>query len=572
MPREAWAYLTALLKSGAAPFARQALGQVTLADVLARSARRRPGALALEVGEERLTNLQLERAAMAAANQLLALGATSGDVVALLGRNSSAYVAWLLGAARVGVTLALLHPELSGPPLAQALDAARAVRILAEGELAARARDSSALPVFAFEPTRSEAWWHADVAPPALSPTRREGDFARVFTSGTTGLPKACRLPHARVLAAACLFGAPLFAFRPGDKLLCALPLYHGSPLMLGLGCCLVTGTPLVLLPRFSASEFLQRAEACGATALLYVGDLGRMLLATPPGPRDRRHRLRLAVGNGMAPEVWSAFQQRFGIAEVREFYAATESPVGLFNFAGRAGSVGNLPPAWMFGLKLVRLDGDGEPVRDARGRLVECEVDEPGELMVRARRRGLGIYHGYVDSDATAARLLRDGAADGAELFRTGDVLRRDADGFYYFVERRGDGYRFRGENVSAALVERELCAIPFVAAALCTSAPLPGYDGRVGIAAVVPEPGFVVQSLELLCRRLPRAAVPRFVRLVSELPRTSSLKLQRRAWSVEQLDPARADDELWVLLEGTYRRLDTQTYQGVLSGRLRL
>lgn len=568
---DALRYFVALFRGSAGAFFRQFRGEATLADLLARQARRRPGGLALEVADARLSYLELSAAALGAAQCLERLGARSGDVVALIGQNSIGYVAALLGGARTGITLALVHPELSGEPLQHALAAAGAKFVLSEAELGERVRQATPLPLATFDPY-SPAPYPLDEQDCPFAPDRRARDFALVFTSGTTGWPKACRLPHSRVLAAACLFGAPLFDFRRGDKLLCALPLFHGSPLMLGLGVCLVTGTPLALERRFSASEFLNVATRTGATALLYVGDLGRMLLATPESPRDRQHGLRLAVGNGMAQAVWPKFQARFGIASVREFYAATESPVGIFNFSGRVGSVGNLPYAWMFGLKLVKLDEQGELLRDAQGRLVECAADEPGELLVRARRSGLGVFHGYVDQGATEARLVRDAFTPGDALFRTFDLLRRDRDGFYYFVERRGDSYRFKGENVSVAAVERELETLPGVRGAAVTGIELAGYDGRVGLAVLVSERGFDVASLQGLATRLPRTALPRFVRLVPELSRTASLKLKRRAWADEGVDPASVAAELWALVEGRYRRLDAETYRDIQQGKLRL
>jgi fatty-acyl-CoA synthase len=442
--------------------------------------------------------------------------------------------------------------------------------VLCETELAPAVRDACPLPQSAFDPHAAAPF--ALGSPLVLERARQAHDFALVFTSGTTGAPKACRLPHSRVLSAACLFGAPLFDFRATDKLLCVLPLHHGSPLMLGLGSCLATATPLVLERRFSASELLHVAIESGATALLYVGDLGRLLLATPESPRDRRHGLRVAVGNGMAQDVWPQFQARFGIHSVREFYAATESPVGIFNLSGRVGSVGNLPYAWLFGLELARLDAEGELLRDARGRLVPCAVDEPGELLVRARKAGLGVYHGYVDGSATEARLVRGAFAEGDAFFRTYDVLRRDRDGFYYFVERGGDSYRFRGENVAVAVVERELSATPGVREALVTGVEVPGYDGRVGLAVLVAEPDFELSALQPLAARLPRSALPRFVRLEKELPRTSSLKLKRRAWAREGVDPARVVGPLWVLLDGHYRPLRAETYRDIVTGKLRL
>ncbi len=552
-------------------FLRQLSGEATLADLVARRARRQPNALALEVEGVRLNYLELSAAGLGAAQCLQQLGARSGDVVALVGHNSIGYVAALLGGARSGITLALVHPELSGEPLRQALVSVSAKFVVCEAALLARVRETTQLPLAAFDPA-SRTPFPLDDTPCPFAPERRSRIFALVYTSGTTGWPKACRLPHSRVLAAACLFGAPLFDFRAGDKLLCALPLFHGSPLMLGLGVCLVTGTPLVLERRFSASEFTSVAARSGATALLYVGDLGRMLLATPEAANDRRHHLRVAVGNGMAADVWPKFQARFGIESVREFYAATESPVGIFNFSGRVGSVGNLPYAWMFGLKLAKLGADGELLRDGNGRLVECRADEPGELLVRARRSGLGVFHGYVDGSATEARLVRNAFSEGDALFRTFDVLRRDCDGFYYFVERLGDSYRFKGENISVATVERELEGVPGVLGAAVTGVEIPGYDGRVGLAVLVGQSGFDVTTLQALAARLPRSALPRFVRLVPELARTASLKLKRRAWANEGVDPARVTSELWALVDGRYQPLDTETYRDISSGKLRL
>ncbi len=571
---DALRYFSALTRGGLAPFVRQAFGQKTLADVVARSARKRPKALALEVDDEAFSRAELAQLANAAAGQLSTWGAQTGDVVALVGRNSVAYVALLLGAAQRGVTLALVHPELGGEPLRHALRAAKATRVLCEEQLLEAVSAASDLPLHGFDAERREPFVPAAAAGARdFAPERANHDLALVYTSGTTGLPKACRLPHARVLAAACLFGAPLYDFRPADKLLCALPLYHGSPLMLGLGACLVTGTPLRLERRFAASTLIDAARRSRATILLYVGDLGRMLLATPPTQRDRDHALRLAVGNGLSAEVWPKLQDRFGIRQVREFYAATESPMGLFNLSGRVGSVGNLPYAWMFGIKLVRVDPEtGVLLRDAAGRLAECGVDEPGELLVRARQSGLGVYHGYVDSAATESRLVRSGLRNEGVLFRTGDVLRRDRDGFYYFVERSGDSYRFRGENVAVAQVEHELERLVGVRSAVVAGVRVPGYDGRVGLAALEWEPGFQVSSLAALAERLPRSALPRFVRRLEELPRTSSLKVQRRALAAEGVDPEHIAAELWVLRGDAYIPLDSATYRDILTGALRL
>jgi fatty-acyl-CoA synthase len=197
--------------------------------------------------------------------------------------------------------------------------------------------------------------------------------------------------------------------------------------------------------------------------------------------------------------------------------------------------------------------------------------VDEPGELLVRARLKGVGVYHGYVDVAESEARLVRDAFQPGDALFRTRDVLRRDRDGFYYFVERGGDSYRFRGENVAVSLVERELLATPGVREALVTGVDVAGQDGRVGLAALVCDVDFDIARVEALSARLPRSALPRFVRSLPELPRTASLKLRRRALAAEGFEPE-LSGAMWVLDAGRYRVLDSAAYRDIVSGKLRL
>jgi fatty-acyl-CoA synthase len=203
---------------------------------------------------------------------------------------------------------------------------------------------------------------------------------------------------------------------------------------------------------------------------------------------------------------------------------------------------------------------------------VLQCGDDEPGELLIRARQSGLGVYHGYVDPEATESRLVRSAFREHDVMFRTGDVLRRDRDGFYYFVERRGDSYRFRGENVATAQVERELERVPGVTAAVVTGVEVPGYDGRVGLAGLVYAEGFVLSQLQVLSERLPRSAVPRFVRRLVDLPRTSSLKIRRQALAAEGVHPEHVSDELWVLARGTYIRLTGEIYRDIWDGKLRL
>jgi fatty-acyl-CoA synthase len=371
-----------------------------------------------------------------------------------------------------------------------------------------------------------------------------------IYTSGTTGLPKAARFSHSRFMGGGSY--ALLGGFGRGDVLYCALPLYHTVGGVMCVNAVLRAGATLALARRFSASRFWQEAAESGATAFQYVGELCRYLLSQPNGPHDRTHRVRLAVGNGLRADVWAAFQERFRVARIVEFYGATEANVSMVNLAGRVGSVGRPAPGLQ--VALVRYDAEREaPLRGPDGRCIPCAEGEPGELLGRISegRTAAGRFEGYTSREASEKKILRDVFEPGDAWFRSGDLLRRDAAGFYFFVDRIGDTFRWKGENVSTEEVSRALDSHPAVAQSVVYGVEVPGAEGRAGMAALVLQPGERFDGAALFAhveRALPPFARPAFVRLSAAFETTGTLKLKKGALRESGFDPARTADPVFV------------------------
>ena len=320
----------------------------------------------------------------------------------------------------------------------------------------------------------------------------------------------------------------------------------------------------------------LADVSVTGATAFQYIGEICRYLLAQPESDWDRRHRIRFCVGNGLRPDVWENFQKRFAIPRVAEFYGATESNVAMLNLDGRVGSIGR-PLGGR--VELVRYDVASDAlVRDDAGRCVPCDPGEAGELIARIEhgRTMAGRYEGYTSKDATEKKVLHDVFEKGDAWFRTGDLLRRDADGFYYFVDRIGDTFRWKGENVATQEVAESLGTFPGVELCSVYGVEVPGCDGRAGMAAVVMKPGsefdeglFFAHAAEVL----PAYARPAFVRIQDAPELTGTFKVRKVELQKQGFDPSAIDDPLYYRddRDASYRRLTQETHARVINGEAR-
>ncbi len=553
----------------------------SLLDVVVRNAKEAPHDSAFEMDHENLTWSELDDTTSRIAHVLAAAGVRPGGVVALLAENSPFYIASVLGITRVGATAALINNNLRGRPLAHAIEVSKATAVLVSHTLDPELRQCEEvcqtldrILVFDDDPWRGLL---AETPPTAYPPAKvRPGDdFVYIYTSGTTGLPKPCRVSHARAILAGAGFGALMYEFRPGDKLYCALPLYHSNGLLLGAAATIIARVPMALRRTFSASAFWNDIHRHQATAFLYIGELCRYLVNSPPQPAERPNPIRVAVGNGLRPDIWARFQSRFGIGTVREFYGATEAPGFIANISGREGSVGRVPFAGLKGyLSLVRYDVDrDEHPRDSNGFCIPCKDGEPGELLIRIAKVGGGLeYRGYTDETATQKKILTGVFRRGDRYFRTGDLLRRDADGFYYFVDRIGDTFRWKGENVSTAEVADVITRSDQVAEATVVGVPVPNMDGQAGLAAIVTVNGFDPDDFWRVVSELPPYAQPRFVRVMTDLAKTGTFKIQKTDLRKEGVDPTAISDALYVRTDLGYERLTPERWIDIKEGKLKL
>ncbi len=523
-------------------------------------------------------------------------GIKRGDTVALLATNRLEYVAIWYGLSKVGVTTALLNSSLVGAALVHCLTTSGAQHLIADMETAPafeamrgrlprpmvewivggpgdhdarlgdRDLDQTLKGVSSLRPSRD---------------SRRAGLTARdtvlyIFTSGTTGLPKAARVTHARAQLYMRGF-AGATAAKPTDRVYLVLPLCHATGGLCAVGAALLNGGTVVLRRRFSASLFWSDIKAEEATMFAYVGELCRYLVNQSEDEAERGHHLRLIFGNGLRPDVWERLEARFRIPRILEFYGSTEGNVSLFNYDGRSGAVGRVPKYLRsrFNVRLARFDvATDVPERDARGLCIPCATDEVGEALGAIGADARSSYTGYADKAESERKVLHDVFAPGDAWFRTGDLMRQDADGYFYFVDRIGDTFRWKGENVSTSEVAERLGEVEGVQQATVYGVEAPGSDGRAGMASLVVGPGFQLAALQAkVDEALPPYARPVFLRLQPEIETTGTFKYRKADLVQQGFDPGRTSDPLYVRsgLQG-YVPLDPKVYQGVTSGAFKL
>jgi fatty-acyl-CoA synthase len=470
-------------------------------------------------------------------------GLAPGATIALLMRNRADYVAIWAGLSQVGCTVALINTNLANGALAQAIRAAGPRAVIVEAALLDNlAPLTRGLPELSFwcHGEGQGNWPRVDLAAAAEDGTRPfpapdVGNIPAllIYTSGTTGLPKAANVSHARILQWSHWF-AGLMDTQPSDRLYNCLPMYHSTGGVSAIGALLVRGGSVYIRHRFSAQRFWPEVVASGATIFQYIGELCRYLLRATPHPLETSHRLRLCCGNGLREEVWRGFETRFHIPRIIEFYAMTEGAVSLYNCAGRPGAIGHVPGflAHRFPVALVRCDPEaGRLIRDEAGRCIACAAGEIGEALGRldetssspARR-----FEGYTDTALSESKLARDVFAAGDLWYRTGDLMRRDKDGFYFFIDRLGDAFRWKGENISASQVADTISSFPGVTDTVVFGVCIPGHEGRAGMAAIATEPDFNMSALRRhVHENLPSYARPVFIRVCTSITRTGTFKL---------------------------------------------
>ena len=489
------------------------------------------------------------------ADYLSKQGIGRGDVVAVLSGNHPSVVLASLGIVKLGAIAGMLNSYQRGAVLEHSFGLIDAKVVIYQDDLA-EALDTvpeAALPAKRISFSQlSEALATCSPTNPAATAKVCFGDPAYyVFTSGTTGYPKASKMSHGRWMVAKAGIGGMGVRLRPDDVLYTALPFYHNNALTISVSAVVHSGACLAIGEKFSASRFIDEVIENDATAFCYIGELCRYLLAQPPKATDRAHRLRVIVGNGLRPDIWDEFTERFGIERVCELYAASEANIGFVNVFGIPKTAGFSP------LKYAIVECDeqtGAPQRGENGRVIKVGRHGTGLLIAQINKRV--PFDGYTDAAATAAKVITDAFTPGDRWFNSGDLVRDQGFSHIGFVDRIGDTFRWKGENVATTEVEAVLNGFAAVIDSVVFGVQVPGADGRAGMAAISVADGASLDTADLarhVIAGLPSYAWPFFLRITDQIQHTSTLKTVRtelrNAGFVDT-----GDDVVLVLKDGQY------------------
>lgn len=535
---------------------------------------------------------------------LLDNGVRPGEFVGNYLQNSPEHMFTLLGSWAIGSAPAWLNYNLGGEGLLHCLKVADCKVLLVDEDEGCQARirevkdkiEELGMRIIVLnKETKAKIMTYS---PQRLSNDYRNGVAADspiflFYTSGTTGYPKACPFPVGKAF----VLGEPRLkstGLKPGDVWYDCMPLYHGTGGTTAL-CCLITGVTLAIGRKFSVRNFWKDIHDSNANAFVYVGETARYLLATPPSPLDKDHKLKAMYGNGMRPDIWAKFQERFNIPTVNEFFNSTEGMLALLNVCRgpfHAAHVGHHGAIMRWRLRNilvpVAIDHEkGDAIwRDPKtGFAKRNSYEEGGEILVACQSEK--DFPGYwKNPDATAKRFERDVLRKGDLFYRTGDALRRDKDGRWFFLDRLGDTFRWKSENVSTAQVAEVLGRFPGIVEANVYGVEVPGHDGKAGCAAIYIKPedraGFDYAGLLRHARKgLPRYAVPVFLRVIrNPTPmhnnKQNKTPLRKEGVDLKKIaegDAGKEDVVYWTTPSAeTYLPFSEKDWNALIGGKVRL
>ena len=556
-----------------------------------QATQRNPEGAALLYGDQVLSYRQANQHANRIAHHLQAQGIGKGDVVALFIENRPELLLTVLAVAKVGGICAMLNTAQTQAVLVHSLTLVDPVAIVVGAELV-EAYDAVRGQV-AIAPQRT---WYVAEQPAAPVPAGYVDLMAAsadcspdnpassqqiyfndpcfyIYTSGTTGLPKAGIFKHGRWMKSSASFGTIALDMGPEDVVYCTLPLYHATGLCVCWGSAIAGASGFAIRRKFSASQFWDDVRKFNATTLGYVGELCRYLIDQPPSPRDRDNRVVKMIGNGLRPGVWGPFKERFGVEHICELYAASDGNIGFTNVLNFYNTIGFSLMHWA----LVDYAHDTcEPIRGSNGFM--REVQKGGQGLLLARIDDKAPFDGYTDPEKNRKVVLSDVFEKGDRYFNTGDLLRSIGFGHAQFVDRLGDTYRWKGENVSTTEVENIFMQHPQITEAVAYGVEIANTNGRAGMAAITPSESLATLDMQALLQfaqsQMPAYAVPLFLRVKVKMETTGTFKYQKVRLKEEAFDPHKVgDDPLYAWLPGsdTYVPVTVQVLADIQSGKYR-
>jgi len=560
-----------------------------------KATKRNPEGIALRFEEQSYSYAALNAWANQIAHFYLSLGAKKGDVVAVMVENRPELIASVIGLAKLGVTTALVNTSQVGKVLTHSINLVKPIALIVGEECRHAVNEirndlnisSDRLHWFADQNTQADPGQapegfinlaeKTDLAPKFNPSTThsvqgKDGLFY-IYTSGTTGLPKAVIFTNGRWTLAYGTYGHVL-NLNKDDVMYCTLPLYHATGMVV-CWCGVIAGSSTLAIRRkFSTSSFWKDVQKFDASAIGYVGELCRYLMDAPPSELEKGHRVTKMIGNGMRPNIWDKFKSRFGIQEVLELYASSEGNVGFSNIFNFDNTVGFSPTPYA----IIAFDKDkNEPVRDAKGHCKRVKKGETGLLIGKITRRS--PFDGYTDPEKNKSVIMQDVFTQGDAYFNTGDLVRNIGFRHAQFVDRLGETFRWKGENVSTTEVENMLTEYDKIVEAVVYGVEIPNTNGRAGMAAITLQPDVKLDDADLAAmaacfkKCLPAYAVPVFLRLQQQVETTGTFKYQKNKLKEQAFDPSKTDERLLVLLPGAtaYSELTADIFANIQAYQYR-
>lgn len=537
-----------------------------------KAVKHNPHGMALLFEEQKFSYQALNEWANQIGHFYLSIGARKGDVIAVMVENRPELLATVIALAKIGVTTALVNTSQTAKALTHSINLVKPIAVIAGEECRAAIEEvRSDLNVgtdrfhwFADQPTRVEpgtapkGWSNLaekiDHFPKFNTPTThtvqgKDGLFY-IYTSGTTGLPKAVIFTHSRWTLAYGTYGHVL-NLNKNDVMYVTLPLYHATGIVV-CWCGVIAGhATLALRRKFSTSSFWKDVQKFDASAIGYVGELCRYLMDAPTSENEQRHRVKKMIGNGMRPNIWDKYKARFGVEEILELYASSEGNVGFSNVFNFDNTVGFSPTPYA----IVEFDKESNsPVKDAKGWCKKVKKGEVGLLIGKITRRS--PFDGYTDSEKNKSVIMKDVFKHGDSFFNTGDLVRDIGFRHAQFVDRLGDTFRWKGENISTTEVENAVSEYEKIAEAVVYGVEIPNTNGRAGMAAITLSEGTTLteQDLQQMATEfkkcVPAYAVPVFLRIQKQVETTGTFKYQKNKLKEQSFDPNKNDERLLVLL----------------------
>ncbi|MGH8351184.1 MAG: long-chain-acyl-CoA synthetase [Pseudomonas sp.] len=556
---------------------------------------RNPDGPALLQDDVRLSYSEVNQWANRIAHHLIGQGIGKGDVVAVFIENRPELLVTILAVAKVGAVSALLNTSQTRDTLVHSVNLVSPVAIIVGEELvpaylAVRDRvsikadrtwfvadqDTSRQPGIAPEGFINLMTVSLDDASDNPASSRQiffDDPCFYIYTSGTTGLPKVGVFKHGRWMRSSASFGMIALDMHPDDVVYCTLPLYHATGLCVCWGSAVSGASGFAIRRKFSASQFWNDVRKYRATTIGYVGELCRYLVDQPPSADDSRHDVKKMIGNGLRPGAWNEFKTRFAVNHICELYAASDGNIGFTNILNFDNTIGFSLMSW----ELVAYDHDsGAPIRGANGLMRKVAKGEQGLLLAKIYDKA--PLDGYTDAQKTAKVVLHDVFEQGDRYYNTGDLLRNIGFGHAQFVDRLGDTYRWKGENVSTTEVENILLKHPSISEAVAYGVEIRNTNGRAGMAAITPAESLATLDFsELLAfarEQMPAYAVPLFLRVKVKMETTGTFKYQKTRLKDEAFDPGKTgDDPIYAWLPGTqtYVQVTEQLLSDIQGGKYR-